>query len=156
MESWNQTAEPARTHTPELINRKIDAKVEACVRALAAAERPELARYLGKLEREWDLNRVLLVATSALALGAALVHRTGRGGKALSTGLAVGAAAVLQQGVVGYGPLTSLLRSVGVRTRGEIDLEKFALKALRGDFERIMRDAGPNARANAALVAAQS
>jgi hypothetical protein len=44
-----------------------------------------------------------------------------------------------------------------VRTRREIDLEKFALKALRGDFERIPKhDGGPLARANAALVAAQS
>jgi hypothetical protein len=65
---------------------------------------------------------------------------------------------MLQHGLTGFGPLAELVRAVGgVRTRKEIDLEKFALKALRGDFERIPKsDGGPLARANAALVAAQS
>jgi len=64
---------------------------------------------------------------------------------------------MLQQGLLGFGPLAQLVRALaGVRTRREIDLEKFALKALRGDFERIPHDGGPLARANAALVAAQS
>jgi hypothetical protein len=65
---------------------------------------------------------------------------------------------LLQHGLLGFSPLGSLVRRLaGVRTRREIDLEKFALKALRGDFERIPKnDGGPLARANAALVAAQS
>jgi hypothetical protein len=33
-----------------------------------------------------------------------------------------------------------LLRRLGIRTRGEIDRERYALKALAGDFEGIARD----------------
>ncbi|HSP79116.1 MAG TPA: hypothetical protein VLQ93_11335, partial [Myxococcaceae bacterium] len=68
----------------------------------------------------------------------------------------VAAGLLLQQGLLGYGPLAEGVRALGVRTRREIDLEKFALKALRGDFERIPHEGGPLAKANAALVAAQS
>jgi hypothetical protein len=68
----------------------------------------------------------------------------------------VAAGLLLQHGLLGFGPVAELVRLLGVRTRKEIDLEKFALKALRGDFERIPHDGGPLARANAALVAAQS
>nr|WP_233278266.1 hypothetical protein [Myxococcus stipitatus] len=155
METWNQSSDSARSHTPVMVNRRIDQHVEACVRHMATrADRPEMSRYLQRLEREWDLNRAVMVATAALgALGLLLGKKDGGRWRVLS---GVAAAALLQHGVFGFGPLSGPLRALGVRTRREIDLEKFAIKALRGDFERIPNDGGPMARANAALVAAQS
>ncbi|MCP3060516.1 DUF2892 domain-containing protein [Myxococcus sp. K38C18041901] len=119
------------------------------------ADRPEMSRYLQKLEREWDLNRAVMVGTAvAGALGLLLGRRDGGGWRWLSV---VAAGVLLQHGTLGFGPLSAPLRALaGIRTRREIDLEKFAIKALRGDFERIPNDGGPMARANAALVAAQS
>ncbi|MBZ4417210.1 DUF2892 domain-containing protein [Myxococcus sp. RHSTA-1-4] len=156
METWNQTSsDSVRSHTPLLVNRRIDEHVEACVRCMAErADRAEMSRYLQRLEREWDINRALSVGASvASALGLLLGRRDGGGWRVLS---AVATGLLLQQGLFGYGPMAELLRVLGVRTRREIDLEKFAIKALRGDFERIPNDGGPLARANAALVAAQS
>ncbi len=157
MESWNQTStDQVRSHAPEEVNKRIDERVERCVRHMAEQERSEISRYLGKLEREWDLNRAVMVVGSAVAvLGLWLARRDGGRWRTLGE---VAAGLMLQQGLVGFGPLAELVRAVfGVRTRREIDLEKFALKALRGDFERIPKaDGGPLARANAALVAAQS
>ena len=156
MESWNQTSTDAvRTHTPDEVNRRIDSQVEACVRHMAEhMDRPTISRYLETLEREWDVNRALMVAAPAVSvLGLALGARWGRGWN-LVAGVATGL--LLQQGMMGFGPLASVARLLGVRTRREIDLEKFALKALRGDFGRIPHEGGPLARANAALVAAQS
>ena len=155
MESWNRTSTDAvRTHTPDGVNRRIDERVEKCVQHMAEQERSAISGYLEKLEHEWDLNRVVTVAASAVTvLGLVLGARQGRGWRVLS---GVAAGLLLQHGVLGFGPLAELVRAVGVRTRREIDLEKFALKALRGDFERIPHDGGPLARANAALVAAQS
>lgn len=152
MESWNHTsADAVRAHVPEGLNRPIDERVEACVCAMAERGRPEVTAYLALLEREWDVERGVLVGGSALALVGLLLGRRGRAALGvLSAGL------LLQQGLVGHGPLSALARLMGLRTRREIDLEKFALKALRGDFSRIPHDAGPLARANAALVAAQS
>ena len=97
---------------------------------------------------------MVTVGASAVALlGWALVPTRSPGWKLLG-GAAAGL--LLQQGLFGFGPLALLVRRLGVRTRKEIDLEKFALKALRGDFRRIPHEGGPLARANAALVAAQS
>jgi hypothetical protein len=157
MESWNQTStDTVRSHAPEEVNKRIDEHVERCVRHMAQQDRAEISRYLEKLEREWDLNRaVMVVGSLAAVLGLWLARLDGRGWRLLS-GTAAGM--LLQHGLFGFGPLAELVRAVGgVRTRREIDLEKFALKALRGDFERIPKsDGGPLARANAALVAAQS
>jgi hypothetical protein len=156
MESWNRMSTDAvRSHTPDGLNRRIDARVEKCVRHMAELQdRAAITRYLEKLEREWDLNRVVTVAASAVTvLGLALGAKDGRGWRVVS---GVAAGLLLQHGLFGYGPLAELVRALGVRTRREMDLEKFALKALRGDFERIPHEGGPLARANAALVAAQS
>lgn len=157
MESWNQTAADAvRSHATKEVNQRIDERVERCVRHMAQQERPEISRYLQKLEREWDIHRAVMVAGSAVAVVGLWLARRDGGRWRILGGLAAGL--MLQHGLVGFGPLAELVRAVGgVRTRREIDLEKFALKALRGDFERIPRnDGGPLARANAALVAAQS
>ncbi len=155
MESWNHTsADTVRTHTPDQLNRRIDERVERCVRYMAQQERSEIGHYLQQLEEEWDVNRVLAVGGSVVTLSGLLLSRgLGRGWLGLSAAVA---GLMLQQGLVGHSLLAALVRSLGVRTRREIDLEKFALKALRGDFERIPTEGGPLARANAALVAAQS
>lgn len=39
-------------------------------------------------------------------------------------------------------PLLPLFRRMGLRTQGEIAAERYALKVLRGDFERIRKDRG--------------
>jgi hypothetical protein len=155
MESWNHmSADAVRTHSPDEVNRRIDERVERCVRYMAQQERSEIGHYLHQLEGEWDLNRTLTVSCSVASLGGLLLARgLGRGWLGLS---ALASGLLLHQGLAGHGPLAALVRGLGVRTRREIDLEKFALKALRGDFERIPTEGGPLARANAALVAAQS
>ncbi|MDY7225559.1 hypothetical protein [Hyalangium rubrum] len=157
MESWNQTSTDAmRSHVPAEVNKRIDERVERCVRHMAQQDRAEISRYLVKLEREWDINRAVTVVGSLVAVGGlALARRDGKGWRVLG---GVAAGLLLQHGLLGFGPLSRLVRVLGgVRSRREIDLEKFALKALRGDFERIPKnDGGPLARANAALVAAQS
>jgi hypothetical protein len=156
MESWNQSStDAARMHAPGEVNRRIDAEVERCVRHMAEqTDHSVISRYLEGLEREWDLNRVVMVAASAVSLLGCVVAPPRGGAWRLVGGVAAGL--LLQQGVFGFGPLALLARRLGVRSRKEIDLEKFALKALRGDFMRIPHEGGPLARANAALVAAQS
>lgn len=42
---------------------------------------------------------------------------------------------LFQHAVQGWCPPLPVLREMGVRTRGEIDREKYALKILRGDFK---------------------
>jgi hypothetical protein len=57
----------------------------------------------------------------------------------------------LQHALQGWCPPIPLLRRLGVRTQAEIDGERFALKALRGDFRHV---AGPGS-VGQALAAAE-
>jgi hypothetical protein len=45
---------------------------------------------------------------------------------------------LLLHGVQGWCPPVPVLRRLGIRTRGEIDREKYALKVLRGDFDGLV------------------
>jgi hypothetical protein len=49
---------------------------------------------------------------------------------------------LLLHAVQGWCPPVPLLRRLGIRTREEIDRERYALKALAGDFEGVARDTG--------------
>jgi hypothetical protein len=60
---------------------------------------------------------------------------------------------MLVHAVHGWYPLLPILRRMGVRSRDEIDREKYAIKALRGDFAGV-RDAASHQRAEAAWRAA--
>jgi hypothetical protein len=44
---------------------------------------------------------------------------------------------LLQHAIQGWCPPVSVLRRLGFRTRTEIDHERYALKALRGDFNNL-------------------
>lgn len=63
---------------------------------------------------------------------------------------------LFQHAVQGWCPPIPFLRRRGVRTRREIDAEKFALKALRGDFSQVQRNGDPQRSAQAAWQAANS
>jgi hypothetical protein len=49
----------------------------------------------------------------------------------------------LQHAVQGWCPPLPVFRRIGVRTRREINREKYALKALRGDFDDLPADRQP-------------
>jgi hypothetical protein len=64
---------------------------------------------------------------------------------------------LFQHAVQGWCPPVPVFRRLGVRTREEIDRERYALKALRGDFDgfgKVIED--PRARAEAALDAVEA
>jgi hypothetical protein len=44
---------------------------------------------------------------------------------------------LFQHAIQGWCPPVPIFRRLGVRTRDEINREKYALKALRGDFEEV-------------------
>ncbi|HVY61249.1 MAG TPA: hypothetical protein VHF22_06315, partial [Planctomycetota bacterium] len=68
---------------------------------------------------------------------------------------AVVAGFFLQHALQGWCPPVEVLRRAGVRTRREIDAEKYALKALRGDFDAVRSAYRPEKRASEALAAAR-
>ena len=49
------------------------------------------------------------------------------------------AGCMIQQSAQGWSPPLGILRRMGYRTRAEIEQERYALKALRGDFEDVRK-----------------
>ena len=122
-----------RANTSRRINRRIDLDMEERVWQYAQASREVIARRIDELDREWDIDRIIQT-------NAAVVSLTG-----LTLGIAHDKRWLAIPGIVlpflllhalqGWAPLVPILRRMGVRTRQEIDREKYALKVLRGDFD---------------------
>ena len=140
------TASRVPAHTAAHINRRIEQEIEASV--MYFAEDPEeIDDRLGELDREWDIERTLEAnAASFSLLGLTLGLTVDRRWLALPVGVA---AFLLQHAVQGWCPPMPVFRRLGVRTSGEIDQERYALKALRGDFDRIASDGSGAAPARA-------
>jgi hypothetical protein len=124
-----------RANTKPQILRKIDNTIEEKIRYYAFQPKEVIAERIQALEREWDIERVLETNASSIALFSLLLGLT-RGKKwFIVTSGVLGF--LLMHAVEGWCPPVPLLRKFGVRTRSEIDREKFALKVLRGDFQSV-------------------
>ena len=136
-------------HTSEEINRRIQAEIAANVRRLAGQPKRIEAR-LRELDSEWDIERAIEANASALALGGVLLGVTVDRRWLALPGLV--AAFLFQHAIQGWCPPVPVLRRLGFRTSYEIEQERSALKALRGDFDGV---AEAKDRAAAALRAAE-
>ena len=96
-------------------------------------DRGSIGARLAELDAEWDLDRLFFLGAGAvvLATGLAVAMRHRRVTAALPAG-----AFLLARALAGWAPPLALLRQFGVRSRQEIEHERIALRALRGDFGR--------------------
>jgi hypothetical protein len=124
-----------RAHTAPEINSKIDKRIEENIRKYATLSRAELSERISELEKEWDMEQILEANASTLAfVGTMLAVFVNKRFLIIP---AFVTAFLFQHAVQGWCPPVPIFRRLGRRTRNEIDAEKFALKALRGDFERL-------------------
>jgi hypothetical protein len=135
------------------INQRVQQRIEASVAAAARGGPQAIERRLQELDREWDVERWLETTAASLALvGTALGATVNRRWYALPA--AVGAF-LMQHALQGWCPPLPVLRRMGVRTADEINQERYALKALRGDFAPVSRASGAEL-ADAAVRAVQA
>jgi len=132
-----------RAHSQRLQNQRIDAQTQRCLEELAAAGPEAISRHIEALDREWDVERYLqmnagLVSLSGVVLGAVA-------GRPFLVLPAAVFGFFFQHAVQGWCPPLPVFRRMGVRTRREINREKYALKALRGDFDHVSPER-PSAR----------
>jgi hypothetical protein len=141
-----------REHTASKFNERIDRATQRRILRAGGESNAALSRRLESLDREWDMERALETNASAIALGGLLlgllVNR-----KFLAIPCLV-LPFLLQHATQGWCPPVPFFRSRGIRTRKEIDTEKFAVKALRGDFAGVEGRDDPTDRARAAWRAA--
>ena len=116
-----------RRVTSSRLNREIDRQTDRNIRRYIGANRETIIDRMHQLDKEWDIERVLEVRASALALTGLVLGLTVNKRWFAVPGIIL--AFLLQHGLQGWCPPIPILRRLGVRTRGEIDREKYALKA---------------------------
>jgi hypothetical protein len=137
-------------HTSEKINQQIQRDTDMRVRYYEN-HLDEIPRRLRALDEEWDIERAIEANASALAfIGVVLGATRDRRWLALP---AVVAGFLFQHAIQGWCPPIPILRRLGFRTAYEIEEERQALKALRGDFANRSQSRD---KATAALEAARA
>lgn len=121
----NDQLDRVRRSTSDEINAEIDRKTERNIAQYSALGEEAIKNRVQALDAEWDIERVLEVNASTLALtGVALGALVNKKWLWLSAGVL---GFLLQHGIQGWCPPLPVLRRMGIRTRGEIDREKYAL-----------------------------
>ena len=124
----DSSADRVRRSTPLHVNLEIDRQTDCNIQWYAGASREVILQRIEELDKEWDVERVLEANASSFALtGLALGLAVDKRWLMLTRGVLV---FLLQHALQGWCPPLPLLRRLGVRTRGEIDREKFALRAM--------------------------
>lgn len=127
------------TNTPNDVNRSIAndslARVSRCATSNAL-----IATRLRELNAEWDIERAMQAGAAGLVLGGVALAAAGSRRWLALPGI-VGAL-LLQRAVQGWCPPLPLARRLGFRTAAEIARERYALKAMRGDFAGLGMDRG--------------
>lgn len=140
----SRTQDRVQVHTAQHINSELRRKARSRVMYAAGRGEAAISRRISELDAEWDIERWLETNASVLAFTGTLL------GLFVNKKFFAIPCFVLpflfQHAVQGWCPPVPILRRKGVRTRREIDAEKVALKALRGDFENVGRSNGDSAR----------
>ncbi len=100
---------------------------------------------IAELDKECDIDRSAELNCAVLAIaGTALGILVNKRWFALPV---LAAAFLAQHSIQGWSPLIPVFKKFGFRNKKEISRERYALKALRGDFKRIGGDSGKAYRA---------
>lgn len=129
------TALRVEQHTAPHLNLRIREELEDRISAYSASDRTALiSKRLEELDREWDVERILQTNFAVFSLiGLGLATKVNKRWFALATAVP---AFMVQHALQGWCPPLAVLRRLGFRTAKEINEERFALKSLRGDFDR--------------------
>jgi hypothetical protein len=129
------TATRVSENTSDSINAKNQRHIEENVNYYASAGPEAIQRRIEELDREWDIERVLEAHAGGVALLAVLMGIMGN--RKLLLFPAVIGGFLMQHAIQGWCPPLPIFRRLGIRSMEEINRERYALKALRGDFSGI-------------------
>ncbi len=135
----SSTRDRVRRNTIQTINSEIDSSTRQNVARFINTGPDSIARRIEQLDNEWDIERAL-EANAAIAvlvgLGLGLARRRWLWIPALVAGF------LLTHALEGWCPPVPMMRRLRFRTAAEIARERYALKALRGDFNAVQNGTG--------------
>ncbi|MCE9555880.1 MAG: DUF2892 domain-containing protein [Planctomycetes bacterium] len=146
------TVDRVPLHTSQCVNQQIRRQTERQVAEYAAEGEAAIDERLAQLDREWDIERLLEANASTAVLTGLALGATVDGRFFILP--AVVAGFLLQHAIQGWCPPLPVFRRLGFRTAAEIAYERYALKALRGDFDNLPTTADNDPAAAVAIVAA--
>lgn len=139
-------------HTDQGVNERIRQEAEDRVRG--CADDPErIPERLAGLEREWDIERALEANAAAIGFMGIMLALTVDTWFLIVPTLVT--AFLFQHALQGWCPPLPILRRLGFRTAREIEEERMALKAIRGDFIQVASGSSAASRARWAIDAAR-
>ena len=115
------------------LDRELDRELAVRAMRSSGGRAEDIEARIGDLEREWDIERAMEVNASAVGLAGLILGAAHSRKWLIVPGLVL--PFLFQNAATGWSPPVSLFRKLGFRSRHEIDREKYALKAVRGDFE---------------------
>jgi len=126
------TTQRLRDNTDPDVNERIYRETEQRLEEIGTS-RDRINERIQDLDHEWDIERMLMANASTLALVGTVLGATLNKRFLLIPGVVTGF--LLQHALQGWCPPMPLFRRAGVRTANEIEAERAALKAMRGDFQ---------------------
>lgn len=144
--------DPVRGHSSRRLTQRLDRERLDRIRRFATSPSAKVTDHLYSLDKEWDIERRLEAnAASIMLISTALAATHSKRWLILS---AVVPGFLLQHAIQGWCPPIEVFRRLGSRSRNEIDAERTAIKALRGDFAGQSEEAAAPDAAERALEAA--
>ena len=131
------STERVTAHTAEEVNQRLQREIMVRL-SYFADHLDEIEARLDELDHEWDIERAIEANASSLAFVGLVLGTTVSRRWLLLPALVT--AFLFQHAIQGWCPPVPVLRRLGFRTVSEIDRERYALKAMRGDFADV-RDA---------------
>ncbi|MES2791131.1 MAG: hypothetical protein V4719_16070 [Planctomycetota bacterium] len=129
-----------RENTADCVNEQIRSRTAETVAKVVESGPQAISERLHELDQEWDIERYIETVAPSLSLaGLTLGLTTNRKWFALPF---LVQSFLLQHAIQGWCPPLPILRRLGVRTAGEIDEERNALKAVRGDYRSVIGQNG--------------
>lgn len=135
METVVKEGERVRSSTSQSRNEEIDQDILSNIAHYREQGPVAIDARIDELDRKWDIERTLEVNAGLLGLTGAILALTVD--KRWATLPAVVTSFLVQHAVQGWCPPLPLFRAMGIKSRPELDREKYALKTLRGDFKDV-------------------
>jgi len=145
------TQDRVRDNTARAVNSNIDTRIAENIRVYSTQSNQAISEHIRELNKEWDIERLLERNASTIVIIGTILGAFVNQWFLLIPGL-VGVF-LLQHALQGWCPPLPIFRRMGKRTRNEIDMEKFAMKALRGDFDQLETIRDRISRANCVIDA---
>lgn len=128
------TSSRVQEHTHPQINERLEQQMEDSVRRLSC-QPEQIPMRLEELDREWDIERTLEANAATITAVTTVLGLTWKRGSLIMPIIVGGF--LLQHALQGWCPPLEIFRRKGIRTRSEIESERQALKALRGDYDNL-------------------